>query len=372
MLTFYAELLSNIRAITLSIHLSSPATASTRITVEPSASAAILHHHGESIRLPLPGNVNPEHQQRQYGTTVGTEHLSCRLEVAPPPPPKGENYAPWSAPELTRTESASFDCRKCGSTLIPRKRVKKWKDLPSGNWADMMDFWHCHKPDDDRKKKDEAEEGESAKYSTFGKGFAVERGTGLVDRLYFLLPADDCENVQIADVKLKCSLCETELGVVDGDSKMWKINKWNLRLNDQEKETTYPLECFLSSQIISHAEEGGVRRLLVTSEADVDTQANGIKIWIFNTDYRYTHTHSAESVRAVKLLWQTVEPGEKVPTDSLKATGFEGIALDPTCLQTLRKCLHDSNGHLPGNIGKTSMGQSGEWNVGSLRRFEEI
>lgn len=209
MLTFYAELLSNIRAITLSIHLSSPATASTRITVEPSASAAILHHHGESIRLPLPGNVNPEHQQRQYGTTVGTEHLSCRLEVAPPPPPKGENYAPWSAPELTRTESASFDCRKCGSTLIPRKRVKKWKDLPSGNWADMMDFWHCHKPDDDRKKKDEAEEGESAKYSTFGKGFAVERGTGLVDRLYFLLPADDCENVQVSQsillLRIDCS-----------------------------------------------------------------------------------------------------------------------------------------------------------------------
>lgn len=22
-----------------------------------------------------------------------------------------------------------------------------WKDLPSGNWAEMMDFWHCHKPD---------------------------------------------------------------------------------------------------------------------------------------------------------------------------------------------------------------------------------
>lgn len=104
--------------------------------------------------------------------------------------------------------------------------------------------------------------------------------------------------LQIADVKLKCSLCETELGVVDGDSKMWKINKWNLRLNDQEKETTYPLECFLSSQIISHAEEGGVRRLLVTSEADVDTQANGIKVrgpqlsplWVLSTNrpmFRY-------------------------------------------------------------------------------------
>jgi len=67
-----------------------------------------------------------------------------------------------------------------------------------------------------------------------------------------------------------------------------------------------------------------------------------------------------------------VKPGEKVATDSLKSTGFEGVVLDLTSLQTLRKCLQESNEHLPRTIGKTSMGQSGEWNVGFLRRFEDI
>ena len=198
MLTFYAELLTNIRAITLSVHLSSPASASTRITVDPSASVAILHHHGESIRLPLPAEVNSEPQQCQYRAIAGTENLSCRLELALPLRPRGENHTRWSAPELIRIASVSFDCHECGSTLIPRERIKKWKDLPSGNWADMMDLWHCHKPLDDDKKKREAGGDESAKYSAFGKGFAVERGTGLVDRVYLLLPTDDCENIQVS------------------------------------------------------------------------------------------------------------------------------------------------------------------------------
>lgn len=195
--TFYAELLPNIRAITLSVYLPSPATASTKITVEPRAAVAFLHHHEESFRLPLPGPVNPEPQSRQYGIVVGTERLSCRLDLAPPLPPKGENYAPWSAPELSRTASVSFDCRECGSTLVPKERIKRWKDLPSENWADMMDFWHCHKPHNDKKNARTAG-GASAKYSTFGKGFTVEHGTGLVDRVYFLFALDDCENVQVS------------------------------------------------------------------------------------------------------------------------------------------------------------------------------
>lgn len=78
---------------------------------------------------------------------------------------------------------------------------------------------------------------------------------------------------------MKCSSCGTELGTVDTDSQMWKINKWNLQLNNRGERAAYPLECFLSSKFISYAEEGGVRRLLVTSEADVDTQTNGIKVY---------------------------------------------------------------------------------------------
>ena len=73
-------------------------------------------------------------------------------------------------------------------------RITKWKDLPSGNWADMMDFWHCHKPHDDK----ETAGGEGERYATFGKGFVVERGVGLVDRGYFLFPQEDCDAAKVS------------------------------------------------------------------------------------------------------------------------------------------------------------------------------
>ena len=71
-----------------------------------------------------------------------------------------------------------------------------------------------------------------------------------------------------------------ENGVGPDDSPMWKINKWNLSLSNGEAKLAYPLECFLSSQFIAFTEEGGVRRLLVTTEDDVDSQINGLKVGI--------------------------------------------------------------------------------------------
>jgi hypothetical protein len=87
---------------------------------------------------------------------------------------------------------------------------------------------------------------------------------------------------------------------------------------------------------------------------------------VFNTDIRYTHSSSPKPVRGIKVFWQDAKPGENVPTDSLKATGFEGVEVDEKAFHTLRGCLEESNKALPGELGK-----NGEWNVGSLRRFEE-
>lgn len=44
----------------------------------------------------------------------------------------------------------------------------------------MMDFWHCHKPHEKDLKAN------GSRYATFGSGFIVESGTGLVDGVGFL------------------------------------------------------------------------------------------------------------------------------------------------------------------------------------------
>src|SRR5690606_18679017 len=62
------------------------------------------------------------------------------------------------------------------------------------NWAEMMDFWHCHKPHE----KDGAKTG---KYANYGSGFEVDSGTGLVDRVGFLFTRHECEDaVQVCAI----------------------------------------------------------------------------------------------------------------------------------------------------------------------------
>ncbi|KAI5817129.1 ubiquitin-conjugating enzyme E2-binding protein [Pyronema omphalodes] len=369
MLTFYAELLPNIKSISLLISLPTPANASTRATVDPGSTTAVLYHHGETTPLILPAQANPGPRQLVLTTTLGEKTLSSRLPLAAPSTTASydnENYAPWSALQLSSKESVSYCCRACKAVVLPSGRIQKWKNLPSGNWADMMDFWHCHKPHDHDKEKANKESNGGGRYSTFGQGFAVEQGVGLVDRGYFLFSSKDCDSVQIVDEKVTCSSCNSilgapERGVSSEDSLLWRLNKWNLSLNEKE---SHPLECFLSAQFISYAEEGGVRRLLVTNENN--TQVTGLKVWVFNPDIRYTHSQESKPVRGIKVFWQAVKKGEHVPTDSLKATGFEAVELDAKAFETLKRCLDESNSALPVGIR-----QSGEWNVGAIRRFED-
>jgi hypothetical protein len=208
MLAFYAELLPNIKSISLLISLPTSANASTRATVDPGSTTAVLYHNGETTPLILPAQANPGPRQLVLTTTLGEKTLSSRLPLAAPSTTASydnENYAPWSALQLSSKESVSYCCRACKAVVLPSGRIQKWKNLPSGNWADMMDFWHCHKPHDHDKEKANKESKESnggGRYSTFGQGFAVEQGVGLVDRGYFLFSSKDCDNVQVSHLQL--------------------------------------------------------------------------------------------------------------------------------------------------------------------------
>lgn len=211
MSAFYAELLPNIRSISLLVSLATPAGHSTHVALNPASASATLHHNANSTSLALPAPANPGPLQLIVKATPGSSALSCRLPLASasPPAPASDNYAPWSAPSLSALSpsSVSFYCRGCGAEVIAPGCINTWKDLPSGNWADMMDFWHCHKPHDDGKKG--ADQEGVGKYAAFGKGFVVERGTGLVDRGHFLFSSRDCEGAVKVSLMLLVVVNET-------------------------------------------------------------------------------------------------------------------------------------------------------------------
>jgi hypothetical protein len=124
-------------------------------------------------------------------------------------------FVPWAAGDMD--SYTKLRCRKCESILLDVPELSAtvaspsgesqaagwtWKDLPSGNWAEMMDFWHCHKPDEHEHDEDAAAkqsaEDENSKVKGYGASNQVlaSSGTVLVDVATFLVSERDCKGLK--------------------------------------------------------------------------------------------------------------------------------------------------------------------------------
>jgi hypothetical protein len=200
----YAELLPNIRQITIIAALTTPCDLTTKAELSANGQQITLQHGREMTILNLPGQVAP-HAQLQK-PALGSKELSWRLPLAGLPKRVNaedaqSNETPWSAKKLG--EDTEFLCRECRAIIIGKGIIKTWKDLPSENWAEMMDFWHCHKPSDDVEKgaNGHGYHDQDVVAATKGYGantrFGAQPGVGFVDLTTFLLASRDCTNVEV-------------------------------------------------------------------------------------------------------------------------------------------------------------------------------
>lgn len=156
-----------------------------------------------SFRMPLDPNDNE---------TCSSSLLACSDEISM------DDFVPWAARDMT--PFTRVRCRGCREEILGVPDIKAsnaagwtWKDLPSGNWAEMMDFWHCHKPD-----LHEHEDGENTGTTDKGnqsngklndaqnaliKGYGAANrvvaapATVLVDVASFLVTEDDCKGLKV-------------------------------------------------------------------------------------------------------------------------------------------------------------------------------
>lgn len=149
------------------------------------------------------------------GTRNPSHDYSFRMQVDPndealaPRDELIDEFTPWTADEMS--SSTRIRCRECEQVFLDPSLISEsvnqgttpgwiWKDLPSGNWAEMMDFWHCHKPDPhadhEKEEKDTALEIEDQTAQTKGYGadshVVAVSGTVFVDVATFLLAETDC------------------------------------------------------------------------------------------------------------------------------------------------------------------------------------
>ncbi|KFZ02695.1 hypothetical protein V500_00022 [Pseudogymnoascus sp. VKM F-4518 (FW-2643)] len=193
----YAELLPNIRQISVLAALPTPSGATTRVSLSKDRAVLTLVHNGATASLQLPGAIAPTYTPTQPHPALA--QLSWRIPLVASPSQQRvapSLPAPWSANALAST--SSFSCRGCGQVILPPGRVTLWRDLPSENWAEMMEFWHCHKPDVPVGEKGDGEGGDN---TTKGYGantrMMAQRGVGKVDLTYFLLDSEDCSGLEV-------------------------------------------------------------------------------------------------------------------------------------------------------------------------------
>ena len=192
----YAEILVNIRQVTLYASLQTWKTEQTKIEVASDKRSISVHHDGETARLLLPTTIAG---RAEIGIPAKkAKELSLRLEIEGPDVAIStlhqlELHSIWAA--NTMTSETILSCYKCHNVFHCPAEKFEWYDLPSQNWADMMDYWHCHKP----VEKVEPTEVNAAR----SKGYAAQDklkarpGAALIDTLSIILFPRDCTGVKV-------------------------------------------------------------------------------------------------------------------------------------------------------------------------------
>ncbi|RDW83056.1 hypothetical protein BP5796_04547 [Coleophoma crateriformis] len=270
----YAELLVNIRqlSVIVAFQTSCPKDASVSLTADGKQFS--LRQNGKISVLHLPGQVASIDIQQPL---PGVKEFSWRLPLAGPQRVLHAGDAPtiegpWSA--RTLTENSVFSCRNCGTVIVGKGAIKEWRDLPSENWAEMMDFWHCHKPADhkhdqvDTTIKSGSTGGldleRSRGYGASTK-FVAQDQVGFVDITSFLLtpkhlsgiksprysePSTDGHKPRLTE--LHCAGCNHAIGYNDEQAEGYKIWKWAMAESVghfEQAETPCSMGRFFSSII---------------------------------------------------------------------------------------------------------------------------
>ncbi|KAK4247425.1 ubiquitin-conjugating enzyme E2-binding protein [Corynascus novoguineensis] len=359
----YAELLANIRQISLAATLPSPCDASTQVVVSADCKSVVLKHRNSTHTLTLPAKTS-------LGPTVlpiqekqsGSKSLEWRLplDVASLPVSNQADCMPWSATDLGTGSGVA--CRRCGSDIVRPGSVTVWKDLPSENWAEMMEFWHCHKPDHHHHDHD-AKNGKAAEENLATRGYgassaiSAQKGVGFVDLTTLLFDEADCETVTVSFFNFRTSAVT--------------LLKWQISCNSSSGAAPDIPEC-LAATLISTISRSGSSKSLVMPINDVvhgtdgqSSSENAVHIWVINSSIVYASSAHPQCTPAIKLLYRPLSLQEADKMLEAVTCDSQEINLPAQALNDVMRHLEHSNALLPLKERKFR-----EWNVGLLTRWE--
>lgn len=197
-LSIYAELLSNIRQVSVRATLSSPSDSTTKAEILDDGRRIQVRHQGEVRALELPSRVLarssipiPEKSSQDLAWRLPVPVAETELTRF-----SAENQSvPWSSTNIQI--GSCICCRQCDSVVVPRGRITSWKDLPSENWAEMMEFWHCHKPHE-HEHHHNSDEALSKRGYGANSAITAQPEVGFVDLTSFMFSEPDCDGLLVS------------------------------------------------------------------------------------------------------------------------------------------------------------------------------
>ncbi|KAF2636710.1 hypothetical protein P280DRAFT_472921 [Massarina eburnea CBS 473.64] len=208
-IVLYAELLLHIRTVTLFASLRTVHTRETKAKLSTDGCEIIVSHEGEEARIRVPIQVQGGGDAAlQLPAQPPSKELTLRLQVeekegtdllgALQSEERKHNIVPWDGATLNGMKGVEIQCNSCGGAVLGETKVREWRDLPNENWAEMMDFWHCHKPDEHHLHDHTHDAVVGKKGYAAGNRLQAVEGLGFVDLASFLLKEEDCEGAQVS------------------------------------------------------------------------------------------------------------------------------------------------------------------------------
>lgn len=188
----YAEHLINIRTLTIQVSLTTASDESTRLSAD--GDIFMLCHRGETAKVTLPVSIPDSERAKLSVPSTASKSLSFRVRLGDSlvrDSQSSETVIPWTAASLS--QQTEMQCKNCHAEILPRGTIQTWKDLPSEGWAEMMEFWHCHKPNEPH---DHEHQTDKKGYSADSM-LAITSLVGMVNAISFVLAADDCKNLKV-------------------------------------------------------------------------------------------------------------------------------------------------------------------------------
>ncbi|KAF4989583.1 hypothetical protein FGRMN_9045 [Fusarium graminum] len=262
--------------------------------------------------------------------------------------------------------------------------------LPSENWAEMMEFWHCHKPHDH-----EHQDPESLASKGYGANHAIsaQQGTGFVDLTSFLFSEPDCRGLKYSSstmdagfglsslalnddetkkfLHIFCQKCATEVGLYNIAALSVTLFKWQIscQTNTPDPKPSSP-EC-LAATLLATISRSGSSKSIVTPhilgpvKADPVVTGHNLHLWVLNPNVVYTASSKHGRRTAMKILYKHIDSAEGDKLITSMTSDVQEITLPKAAIKAAEESLLSSSQLLPAQERTFK-----EWNVGLLGRWE--